>query len=47
MYGSFLFLGFVSGQPVFDGYMVLIIYYKQISEGFDDPTAFPFCRKWA
>lgn len=44
MYGSFLFLGLFLGS-LFLMATVLIIYYKQISEGFDDHDRFSILQK--
>ena len=44
MYGSFLFLGLFLGS-LFLMATVLIIYYKQISEGFDDHERFSILQK--
>lgn len=44
MYGSFLFMGIALGL-LFTMAAVLIIYYKQISEGLDDKTRFSIMRK--
>lgn len=44
MFGSFLFLGIFLGT-LFLGAAVLIIYYKQISEGFDDRERFRIMEK--
>lgn len=43
-YGSFLFLGIFLGA-LFLMAMVLIIYYKQISEGYDDKERFAIMQK--
>lgn len=44
LYGSFLFMG-VSLGLLFTMAAVLILYYKQISEGFDDKNRFSIMRK--
>ena len=44
MYGSFLFLGILLGL-VFTMAAVLIIYYKQVSEGYDDRERFVIMQK--
>ncbi len=44
MYGSFLFLGIFLGM-VFTMAAVLIIYYKQVSEGYDDRERFVIMQK--
>ena len=44
MYGSFLFMG-ISLCLLITMAAVLIIYYKQISEGLDDKTRFSIMRK--
>lgn len=44
MYGTFLFMGISLGL-LFTMAAVLIIYYKQISEGLDDKTRFSIMRK--
>ena len=44
MYGSFLFLGIYLGM-MFLMITVLIMYYKQISEGFDDKSRFEIMQK--
>lgn len=44
LYGSVLFIGFFIGS-VFMAATVLIIYYKQISEGFDDRERFQIMQK--
>ena len=44
MYGSFLFLGIFLGL-VFTMAAVLIIYYKQVSEGYDDRERFVIMQK--
>ena len=44
MYGSILFLGIFVGTLFLMG-AVMIIYYKQISEGFDDRKRFQIMQK--
>lgn len=45
-YGSFFFLGIFLGL-LFLMATSMIIYYKQISEGYDDRARFELCKKWA
>lgn len=44
--GSILFIGIFLGALFLMG-TAMIIYYKQISEGYEDQEGSRLCRKWA